>query len=35
MNSGLVNKKTISDIANAIRAKRHSDLKMYPKDIAN
>ena len=35
MNSGLVNKKTISDIANAIRVKRHSDIKMYPKDMAN
>lgn len=35
MNSGLINKTTLYNIADAIRVKRHSDYLMYPRDMAN
>lgn len=35
MNSGLINKTTLYNIADAIRVKRHSDYLIYPRDMAN
>ena len=35
MNSGLINKTTLYNIADAIRVKRHSDYLIYPQDMAN
>ena len=35
MNSGLINKTTLYNIADAIRVKRHSNYLIYPQDMAN